>query len=46
MDTLKLKDEDIQRIFPEIWKYLEEEDVTDLDFNCGNILRNKHCFLL
>lgn len=41
MDTLKLKDEDIQRIFPEIWKYLEEEDVTDLDFNCGNIWQSK-----
>lgn len=41
MSTLKLKDEDIQRIFPEIWKYLEEDDVTDLDFNCGNIWRSR-----
>ncbi len=41
MDTLKLKDEDIQRTFPEIWKYLEDEDVTDLDFNCGNIWQSR-----
>lgn len=41
MDTLKLKDEQIQKIFPEVWKYLEDEDVTDLDFNCGNIWQTK-----
>ena len=41
MSTLKLKDEDIQKSFPEIWKYLEDEDVTDLDFNCGNIWQSK-----
>lgn len=41
MSTLKLKDEDIQKTFPEIWKYLEDEDVTDLDFNCGNIWQSK-----
>lgn len=41
MSTIRLKDEDIQRNFPEIWKYLEEEDVTDLDFNCGNIWQSK-----
>ena len=41
MSTLKLKDEDIRRTFPEIWKYLEDEDVTDLDFNCGNIWQSK-----
>lgn len=41
MSTLKLKDEDIQRTFPEIWKYLEEDDVTDLDFNCGNIWQSR-----
>ena len=41
MSTLKLKDEDIQRTFPEIWKYLEDEDVTDLDFNCGNIWQSR-----
>ena len=41
MDTLKLKDEDIQRAFPEIWKYLEDPDVTDLDFNCGNIWQSR-----
>lgn len=41
MNTLKLTDEDIQRSFPEIWKYLEDSDVTDLDFNCGNIWQSK-----
>ena len=41
MSTLKLKDEDIQRTFPEIWKCLEDEDVTDLDFNCGNIWQSR-----
>lgn len=41
MDTLKLKDEDIQKIFPEIWRYLEDEDVTDLDYNCGNIWQSR-----
>lgn len=37
MNALRLKDEDIQKSFPEIWKYLENPNVTDLDFNCGNI---------
>ena len=41
MNALKLTDEDIQRSFPEIWKYLEDSDVTDLDFNCGNIWQSK-----
>ena len=41
MNTLKLKDEDIRKTFPEMWKYLEDEDVTDLDFNCGNIWQSK-----
>ena len=41
MNTLKLTDEDIQKSFPEIWKYLEDPDVTDLDFNCGNIWQSK-----
>ena len=41
MSTLKLKNEDIRQTFPEIWKYLEEEDVTDLDFNCGNIWQSR-----
>ena len=37
MNTIRLRDEDIQRSFPEIWKYIEDPNVTDLDFNCGNI---------
>lgn len=41
MNTLKLKDEDIQKTFPEVWKYLEDDDVTDLDFNCGNIWQSR-----
>lgn len=41
MGSLKLKDEDIQKNFPEIWKYLKEEDVTDLDYNCGNIWQSR-----
>ena len=41
MNTLKLKDVDVRRAFPEIWRYLEDEDVTDLDFNCGNIWQSR-----
>jgi len=41
VSSLKLKDEDIQKTFPEIWKYLEDDDVTDLDFNCGNIWQSR-----
>ncbi len=41
MNTLKLKDIDIQRTFPEIMGYLEDEDVTDLDYNCGNIWQSR-----
>lgn len=41
MNTLKLKDADIKRTFPEIWRYLENDDVTDLDFNCGNIWQSR-----
>ena len=41
MNILKLRDEDIQKAFPEIWKYLEDSDVTDLDFNCGNIWQSR-----
>ena len=41
VNILKLRDEDIQKAFPEIWKYLEDPDVTDLDFNCGNIWQSK-----
>lgn len=40
MSILKLTDKDIQKTFPEIWKYLEDDEVTDLDFNCGNIWRS------
>jgi len=41
VSTLKLKDEDIQKTFPEIWRYLMEEDVTDLDYNCGNVWQSR-----
>lgn len=41
MSTLKIKDEDIQKTFPDIWKYLEDDDVTDLDFNCGNVWQSR-----
>ena len=41
MNILKLTDEDIQKVFPEIWKYLDDADVTDLDFNCGNIWQSR-----
>lgn len=41
MNSLKLNDEDIRCAFPEIWKYLEDSDVTDLDFNCGNIWQSR-----
>lgn len=33
----KLSDNVIREVFPDIWKYLEDPDVTDLDFNCGNL---------
>lgn len=32
-----ISEEFIQVNFPEIWKYLEPEDVTDFDFNNGNL---------
>jgi len=41
VNALNIKDEDIKKSFPEIWKYLEDDDVTDLDFNCGNIWQSK-----
>ena len=41
MSTLKLNNKDIQQTFPKIWKYLADEDVTDLDFNCGNIWQSR-----
>jgi len=41
VSTLGLRDEDIQRTFPEIWKCLEDDDVTDLDYNCGNIWQSR-----
>lgn len=37
MENIKISNETIKISFPEIWKYLESEDVTDFDFNCGNI---------
>ena len=37
MATLELKDEQIKKDFPEIWEFLEDDDVTDLDYNCGNV---------
>lgn len=36
-DGLELRDETIRKEFPELWKYIEDDDVTDFDFNCGNI---------
>ena len=41
MNTLKIKDEDIKKVFPDLWKYLDDEDVTDLDFNCGNVWQSR-----
>lgn len=37
MEDLKISDDKIKESFPEIWKYLEDERVTDLDYNCGNL---------
>lgn len=41
MSTMMLKDKDVEKVFPEIWKYLEDDEVTDLDYNCGNIWQSK-----
>lgn len=41
MNALEIKDADIRSVFPEIWRCLEEEDVTDLDFNCGNLWQSR-----
>ena len=38
---MELRNEDIQKAFPEIWKYLEEPDITDLDYNCGNVWQSR-----
>lgn len=35
--NLKITDESIRDSFPELWKVLEDDEVTDFDFNCGNI---------
>ena len=37
MANLKITDESIRDSFPELWKVLEDDEVTDFDFNCGNI---------
>ena len=37
MSSLRFTNETIKSDFPELWKYLESDEVTDVDFNCRNI---------
>lgn len=37
MENIKILNQTIKDSFSEIWKHLEDENVTDFDFNCENI---------
>lgn len=37
MENIKISNKTIEESFQNIWKYLEEDDVSDFDFNCGNL---------
>lgn len=42
MNTKKeLREEELQKRFPELWKYVSPKDVTDVDYNCGNLWISK-----
>lgn len=37
----ELKEEQLHERFPELWKYVLPKEVTDVDFNCGNLWISK-----
>ena len=37
----ELNEEQLRERFPELWKYVSPEDVTDIDYNCGNLWISK-----
>ena len=37
----ELKEEKLMKRFPELWKYVSPQEVTDIDFNCGNLWISK-----
>lgn len=37
MSAFLFTNEVFESDFPELWKYIEGEEVTDIDFNCGNL---------
>ncbi len=37
LKTVGISGEEIRRLYPEIWKHIEPEDVTDFDYNNGNL---------
>lgn len=37
---MKFTNQIIQEEFPELWEYLKDDEVTDFDYNCGNIWRS------
>ncbi len=37
----ELKEEQLQERFPELWKYVSPKEVTDIDYNCGNLWISK-----
>lgn len=37
----ELKEEQLQERFPELWNYVSPKEVTDIDYNCGNLWISK-----
>jgi len=37
VENIKISNKTIEDSFSEIWKHLADDDVTDFDFNCGNL---------
>lgn len=37
----KLEEKQLAEKFPELWKYVEPKEVTDVDYNCGNLWISK-----
>lgn len=36
-DQKMISEQFIEQNYPELWKYIEADEVTDVDFNCGNL---------
>ena len=40
-DQKVISEQFIEENFPELWKYVSPQEVTDIDFNCGNLWISK-----